>query len=125
MWRTILSHWEVRNKALHGDTLPENEATKRACIHPIIRALSARIHKLNPDNQVMFQKPIDERLQQPLSILTTWLSVVNPAFNNSRIHHESYSDCDSDPEYDLPPTSPDSQSDAELSNDTDLPTPGD
>ena len=32
----------------------------------------------------MFTKPLDERLKQPLSIIETWLSLIQPAFDAAR-----------------------------------------
>ena len=49
----------------------------------------------------MFHKPLETQLKQPLSILTTWLSVVTPAFDAAR-----NSDSDNDGEHDDDPEEP-------------------
>jgi hypothetical protein len=46
IWRALLAHWTTRNKALHGETPAENELTKCARLHPLIRRLYARKDKL-------------------------------------------------------------------------------
>lgn len=61
------------NKSLHGVTHQEN-----------IKRLYARQHELDAlDRSALFCKPLTTRLSQPLSILTTWLSVVQPAFHEA------------------------------------------
>jgi hypothetical protein len=92
LWRALLAHWQVRNKALHGETYQENAFTKRARLQPLIRRLYARQHELPAFDRVMFRKPLEARLQQPLSVLTTWLSVVTPAFKEARIDTDSEAD---------------------------------
>jgi hypothetical protein len=92
LWRALLAHWQVRNKALHGETYQENAFTKRARLQPLIRNLYERQHELPAFDRVMFRKPLEARLQQPLSVLTTWLSVVTPAFQAARIDADSDDD---------------------------------
>jgi hypothetical protein len=36
----------------------------------------------------MLNMPLTERLQQPISVLTTWLSIAHPAFEEARIHED-------------------------------------
>jgi hypothetical protein len=36
----------------------------------------------------MLRMPIEDRLKQPLSVLTTWLSIVQPAFEEARIDED-------------------------------------
>jgi hypothetical protein len=99
IWRAIMAHWTVRNKALHGDTPLENEVTKRARLHPLITRLYARQDEVHYNDRSMFRKPLAERLQQPLSVLATWLSVVTPAFHRARSEVDSdYSTDDDDSE---------------------------
>jgi hypothetical protein len=83
LWRAILAHWSTRNEALHGPTA--QSTTKRAGIEPLIRQLYARQHELPAYDQAMFLKPLETRLQQPLSVLSVWLSVATPAFQAARI----------------------------------------
>jgi hypothetical protein len=84
IWRALMDHWTVRNTALHGDTPQENEATKRSRLHPLVANLYARQSELHPHDRDMFLKPLQARLQQPIGVLTTWLSVVTPAFHRAR-----------------------------------------
>ena len=84
IWRALMAHWTVRNKALRGEIPLENEATKRARLHPLITRLYERQHEVHYNNHGMFRKPLTERLQQPISVLATWLSVVTSAFHRAR-----------------------------------------
>ena len=73
--------WLLRNKSLHGETHADNEATQRTRIEPLIQRLHACQHELNiADRTVLCRKPLADHLSQPLSVLTTWLSVAQPAF---------------------------------------------
>jgi hypothetical protein len=76
--------WKLRNTALHGVTFTESEATRRTRVEPLVRQLYNRIYELNPSDRVMFTKPLDERLKQPMSIIETWLSLIQPAFDAAR-----------------------------------------
>jgi hypothetical protein len=82
LWRAILAHWSTRNEALHGKAA--QAITKRARIDPLIRHLYSRQHELPQYDRVMFQKPLEDRLGQPLSVLSVWLSVATPAFRAAR-----------------------------------------
>ncbi len=73
--------WKLRNTALHGVTFTESEATRRTRVEPLVRQLYNRIYEVNPSDRVMFTKPLDERLKQPMSIIETWLSLIQPAFD--------------------------------------------
>jgi hypothetical protein len=85
IWRALHDLWKVRNTALHGETFTENEATRRSRIEPLVRRLYERIYELpDSDRHMLRNKPIDERLAQPLSIIETWLSIVEPAFEAAR-----------------------------------------
>jgi hypothetical protein len=90
LWRALHSLWKLRNTALHGTTFTESEATRRTRIEPLVTRLYADIWRLDPADQVMLRKPLAERLQQPLSIIETWLSLVQPAFDAAE-----HSDADS------------------------------
>jgi hypothetical protein len=82
IWQRLLALWSLRNKSLHGDTFQENEATQRSRIEPLIERLYSRQHELDEfDRRALFRKPLATRLAQPLSVLTVWLSVVQPAFD--------------------------------------------
>jgi hypothetical protein len=84
IWQNLLALWLLRNKSLHGDTFQENEATQRSRILPLIERLYARQHELDEnDRQALFTKPLANRLAQPLSVLTIWLSVAQPAFDEA------------------------------------------
>jgi hypothetical protein len=98
IWRSLMAHWKVRNQALHGDTPQENDVTKRARLHPLVRNLYSRQNEIpHNDRGDMFHKPLDERLQQPLGILATWLSVATPAFQRARSEVDpDYSTADDD-----------------------------
>jgi hypothetical protein len=53
-------------------------------ISPLIEQLYAHQHELDEnDRQALFNKPLATRLAQPLSVLTIWLSVAQPAFNEA------------------------------------------
>jgi hypothetical protein len=47
LWRALMAHWTVRNKALHGDTPQENNVTKRARLHPLVCRLYACQDKIH------------------------------------------------------------------------------
>ena len=55
----------------------------------------------------MLRKPLNERLTQPLSIIETWLSIVEPAFEAAKCSSDKESmmnDEDYNPSYpDIPP----------------------
>ena len=71
--------WLLRNKSLHGETHAENEATRRTRIEPLIQRMYACQDELTvADRTVLFRKPLADRLAQPYSVLTTWLSVAQP-----------------------------------------------
>jgi hypothetical protein len=89
IWRAMLSHWTVRNKALHGETFQDAEFANRARLHPVITNLYTRQHELPRSDRVMFRKPLAARLLQPLSVLATWLSVVTLAFEAARVEPDS------------------------------------
>jgi hypothetical protein len=82
IWQSLLALWLLRNKSLHGETHAENEATKRTRIEPLIQRMYACQDELTvADRTVLFRKPLADRLAQPYSVLTTWLSVAQPAFD--------------------------------------------
>ncbi len=81
IWQRLHSLWLLRNTSLQGSTFTESEATWRTRIEPLVKRLYADIWRLDPTDQVMLRKPLAERLQQPLSIIETWLSLVQPAFD--------------------------------------------
>jgi hypothetical protein len=82
IWQSLLALWLLRNKSLHGETHADNEATRRTRIEPLIIRMYACQHELSiADRTVLFRKPLPARLAQPLSVLTTWLSVAQPAFD--------------------------------------------
>jgi hypothetical protein len=87
-WHAFQDLWKVRNTDLHGTTFAEGEPAKRARIEPIIQHLYNHIHQLAPSDRVMLMMPIADRLKQPISVLTTWLSIVQPAFDESRIRDD-------------------------------------
>ena len=84
IWRALHDLWRLRNSALHGATFTENETTRRARIEPLVRHLYTQTYALAPSDRIMFRKPLDERLKQPLSIIETWLSLIQPAFAAAR-----------------------------------------
>ncbi len=92
IWRALHSLWKIRNTDLHGVTFTENETTRRTRIEPIVRQLYSRIYDLAPSDRAMFRKPLDERLQQPLSIIETWLSIVQPALDTALRDHDDFDD---------------------------------
>jgi hypothetical protein len=60
----------------------KNEATQRTRLEPLIQCMYACQHKLTiTDGMVLFRKTLVDRLDQPFSILTTWLSIAQPAFD--------------------------------------------
>ncbi len=82
IWQRLQALWLLRNKSLHGDTFQANTATQRTRIAPLIERLYARQHDLDGlDRRALFNKPLATRLAQPLRVLTTWLSVAQPAFD--------------------------------------------
>jgi hypothetical protein len=82
IWQRLLTLWSLCNKSLHGDTFQENEATQRSQIEPLIECLYARQHELDKfDRCSLFRKPLATWLAQLLSVLTVWLSVVQPVFD--------------------------------------------
>ena len=84
IWQNLLALWLLHNKSLHVDTFQENEATQRGRILPLIERLYARQHELDEnDCQALFNKPLANRLAQPLSVLTIWLSVAQPVFHEA------------------------------------------
>jgi hypothetical protein len=85
IWRALHALWKIRNTALHGVTFTKNEATRQTRIEPIVRQLYNHIYELAPSDRTLFQKPVDERLEQPLSIIERWLSIVQPAFDTARL----------------------------------------
>jgi hypothetical protein len=90
IWKSLLALWLLRNKSLHGDTHSENEATQRTRLVPLIQRLYARQQEYNyADRAVLFRKPLDARLAQPLSVLTTWLSVAQPAADAARLEAQA------------------------------------
>jgi hypothetical protein len=90
LWRAIHALWGIRNEALHG---PSNQATtKRDRIEPLISALYSRQLEIPLADQIMFRKPLNERLRQPLSVLNVWLSVATPAFHAARLDTDNESD---------------------------------
>jgi hypothetical protein len=95
IWRSLRALWTLRNTDLHGTTYAEGEPTRRARIVPLIRRMYARAHELAPRDQAMLRMPLDERITQPLSVLVTWLSAVQPAFEEARVRND---DIDSDME---------------------------
>jgi hypothetical protein len=88
IWRSLHALWKVRNTALHGETFTESEATRRTRIEPLVRRLYGRIYELPPSDRDMLRKPLDERLAQPLSIIETWLSIVEPAFEAAKYNSD-------------------------------------
>jgi hypothetical protein len=99
LWDAIRALWTVRNTDLHGTTFSEGEATKRARLHPLIRNLYDHIDELDPIDRAMLRMPLEERLKQPVSVLVTWLSVAQPAFEAARIREDH--DYDEDAEMTL------------------------
>jgi hypothetical protein len=87
-WYAFQDLWKVRNTDLHGTTFAEGEPAKRAHLTPIVQHLYDHIHQLAPSDRVMLHKPIADRLKQPISVLATWLSIVQPAFDKSRIRDD-------------------------------------
>jgi hypothetical protein len=87
-WHAFQALWTVRNTDLHGTTFAEGEPARRARLLPVITHLYQHIHELAPSDRVMLRMPLAERLQQPISVLTTWLSVAHPAFMEARIREE-------------------------------------
>jgi hypothetical protein len=87
-WLAFQALWKVRNTDLHGTTFAESEPTRRARILPVVTNLYQHIHALAPSDRIMLCMPLAERLQQPTSVLTTWLSVVQPAFDEARIRED-------------------------------------
>jgi hypothetical protein len=109
IWRSLHDLWKVRNTALHGDTFSESEATRRLRIEPLVRHLYARIYELPFSDRDMLRKPLDERLAQPLSIIETWLSIVQPAFEAARTSDDDSSQAEADhymDSLDIPPDQP-------------------
>ena len=92
IWRALHDLWKIRNTALHGVTFTENETTRHARIEPLVRQLYHRIYELAPSDRVMLRKPLDERLKQPLSIIETWLSIIQPAFAAARTDSDNDDD---------------------------------
>jgi hypothetical protein len=93
LWDSIRALWTVRNTDLHGTTFLESEATKRDRLHPLVRYLYDHIDELDPIDRAMLRMPLEDRLKQPVSVLITWLSVAQPAFDAARIRE--------DPEYEM------------------------
>ena len=96
IWSALRALWTVRNTDLHGTTFYEGDATKRDRLHPLIRHLYAHIHKLDPVDRAMLCMPLEDRLKQPVSVLVTWLSVAQPAFEAARIREDPDSDMEAD-----------------------------
>jgi hypothetical protein len=100
-WHSLHDLWKIRNTALHGEIFSESEATRRSRIEPIVRRIYARIYELPDSDPDMLRKPLDERLAHPLSIIETWLSIVQPAFEAAR--HRDTDVSMSDDEHSLDP----------------------
>ena len=81
IWRALHSLWKLRNTSLHGTTFSENVTTRRTRIESLVRQLNARIDELGQANRAMLRTPLDDRLKQPLSVIKTWLSLAQPAFD--------------------------------------------
>jgi hypothetical protein len=91
-WHAFQALWKVCNTDLHGTTYAGSEPTRQARILPVITYLYNHVHELAPSNRVMLQLPLAERILQPTSVLTSWLSVVHPAFEAAHIPDEADSD---------------------------------
>jgi hypothetical protein len=100
IWRALHSLWKLRNTALHGTTFTESEATRRTRIEPLVRRIYSQIFRLSPADQVMLRKPLAERLQQPLSLIETWLSLVQPAFDAAALSDADSVEMDESDDYD-------------------------
>jgi hypothetical protein len=97
LWQSLHQLWETHNKSLHGTTFEESQPAQRERLSNQITMLYARRAELHLHDQAMFRRPLAERLQQPLSVLTIWLSVALPAFqaacsDNSDLSEHTHED---------------------------------
>jgi hypothetical protein len=88
MWRAFRALWLLRNADLHGTTFAEGEPSKRARLAPLVTHIYDHIHQLDPGDRDMLRMPLAERLAPPLSTLITWLSTIQPAFEEARIRED-------------------------------------
>jgi hypothetical protein len=88
IWRAFRALWLLRNADLHGTTFAEGKPAKRARLAPLVTRIYAHIHRLDPSNRDMLHMPLAERLALPLSSLLTWLSTIQPAFEEARIRED-------------------------------------
>jgi hypothetical protein len=65
-------------------------------LHPLVRYLYDHIDELDPIDRAMLRMPLEDRLKQPVSVLITWLSVAQPAFDAARIREDP--ECEMDAE---------------------------
>jgi hypothetical protein len=88
IWRAFRALWLLRNADLHGITLA-CEPAKRARLAPLVTHIYEHIHQLDPHDREMLRMPLVERLALPLSTLITWVSTIQPAFEEARIRDDT------------------------------------
>jgi hypothetical protein len=55
----------------------------------LVQRLYDRTRELDPHDRDMLKMPIADRLKHPLSVLVTWLSAVQPAFEEARVREDT------------------------------------
>jgi hypothetical protein len=89
IWRAFRALWLLRNADLHGTTFAKGKPVKRAHLEPLVTHIYAHIHQLNPsDRNMLHHMPLAEQQALPLSCLLTWLSSIQPAFEEARIRED-------------------------------------
>jgi hypothetical protein len=90
IWRAFCALWLLRNANLHGTTFAEGKPAKRAHLAPLVTHIYDNIHQLvDWSNREMLRMPLMERLVLPLSTLITWVSTIQPAFEEAHIREEA------------------------------------
>ena len=96
IWQSSHLLWLERNNALHGLTLTDNEITQRSRIHPLVTEIYRCKDDLLPADQDILHVDLVTRLAQPLSIINTWLRMIQPAIAVAkwdaavlRAHHQT------------------------------------
>jgi hypothetical protein len=89
IWRAFRALWLLRNADLHGITFAEGEPAKRARLAPLVTHIYEHIHQLDPHDREMLRMPLVERLALPLSTLITWVSTIQPAFEEARVRDDA------------------------------------
>lgn len=79
LWNFFEEQWDLRNKAIHGDS-PEEQ---RAKVHQRLQARARKLYEHKPNlsyrDQQMLSRPLESVLKYSATLLYNWLAITEPA----------------------------------------------